>query len=78
MRAEFEEFLGTPRRIFHSRKDQILLQLELTDTKQRRHHLFFMDTGNSRCIVKSGGSYFAVARSANEIRDFIRRRWLKP
>ena len=75
--GEFEKFIGMPRRsFFHRRKDQVMLHIRLTDEKGIRHDLFFLDTKNDPCIIRSGDCYFKIRRSADEIKNYIRA--LKP
>ena len=74
---EFEKFIGMPRRsFFYRRKDQILLHISLIDKKGIRHDLFFLDTKNDPCVIRSGDCYFKIRRSADEIKEYIRA--LKP
>ena len=68
--AEFEKYLGTPRRVFYGSKEQVLLHLKLTD-KKLQYDLFFLDTKNEPCIIRSGDRYFRIPRSAEEIRAYI-------
>ena len=75
--SEFEKFIGMPRRLFfYGRKDQVLLHIRLTDSKGIRHDLFFLDTKNDPCVIRSGDCYFKIRRSADEIKEYIRA--LKP
>ena len=70
--AEFEEYLGTPRRIFHGCKDQVFLHMKLSDAEGKQYHLFFLDTKSKPCIVKSGDHYFRIQRSSDELRNYIK------
>ena len=69
--AEFEKYLGSPHRIFHGCKDQVFLNIKLSDANGKQYHLFFLDTKGKPCIIKSGNHYFKIQRSSDEIRHYI-------